>query len=163
MAIQRRVAAIGLAMLVLTIGACQSTTTDATSPPVDPTPAASTGNDTSTWVDYTAPDDAFALKSECSLGKALPTENITVRDSSFSASIANAIQIGSETWGNFENISWSNIRILGGAKSGIGIQMNDGAVIKNLSYDNITLTNTSFPIFIRKTQAPYSFRRSATW
>lgn len=62
MSIQRRVAAIGLAMLVLTIGACQSTTTDATSPPVDPTPAASTGNDTSTWVDYTAPDDAFALK-----------------------------------------------------------------------------------------------------
>jgi polygalacturonase len=97
------------------------------------------------------PDDAFALKSDCSLGRAMRTENITIRDSSFSASIANAAQIGSETWGDFENISWSNIRILGGAKSGIGIQMNDGAIIKNLSYDNVTLTNTSYPIFISTT------------
>jgi polygalacturonase len=97
------------------------------------------------------PDDAFALKSDCSLGRAMRTENITIRDSSFSASIANAAQIGSETWGDFENISWSNIRILGGAKAGIGIQMNDGAIIKNLSYDNVTITNTSYPIFISTT------------
>jgi hypothetical protein len=97
------------------------------------------------------PDDAFALKNDCALGKPLPTDNVTVRDSTFSASIANAVQIGSETWGDFQNISWSNIKITGGAKSGIGIQMNDGAVIRNVSYENVTMTNTSFPIFISTT------------
>jgi len=97
------------------------------------------------------PDDAFALKSDCSVGKVLPTENITVTNATLSASIANAAQIGSETAGNFTNISWSKIKITGGAKSGIGIQMNDGAIIKNLSYDDVTLTNTSYPIFLSVT------------
>ena len=97
------------------------------------------------------PDDAFALKSDCAIGKPMLTDNITVTNATLSASIANAAQLGSETWGDFQNISWSNIKILGGAKSGIGIQMNDGGVIKNVSYDNITMTNTSFPIFISTT------------
>jgi hypothetical protein len=97
------------------------------------------------------PDDAFALKSDCAVGKRVVTDNVTITNSSFSASIANALQIGSETWGDFQNISWSHIKVLGGAKSGIGIQMNDGAVIKNVSYDDITMTNTSFPIFISTT------------
>jgi Glycosyl hydrolases family 28 len=96
------------------------------------------------------PDDAFALKSDCTIGKALPTSNITVRDSTLGSGCT-ALQIGSETWGNFENISWSNIKVVNGGKSGIGIQMNDGAVIKNMSYDNITLSGTSFPIFLSVT------------
>jgi hypothetical protein len=96
------------------------------------------------------PDDAFALKSDCTLGKALPTDNITVANSTFGSGCT-ALQIGSETWGNFSNISWSNIKATAGGKSGIGIQMNDGAVIKNMSYDNITLSGTSFPIFMSVT------------
>ena len=96
------------------------------------------------------PDDAFALKSDCTIGKALPTTNITVRDSTLGSGCT-ALQIGSETWGNFENISWSNIKVVNGGKSGIGIQMNDGAVIKNMSYENITLSGTSFPIFLSVT------------
>jgi hypothetical protein len=96
------------------------------------------------------PDDAFALKSDCTIGKVLPTTNVTVKDSTLGSGCT-ALQIGSETWGNFENISWSNIKVVNGGKSGIGIQMNDGAVIKNMSYDNITLTGTSFPIFINVT------------
>jgi polygalacturonase len=95
-------------------------------------------------------DDAFALKNDCSLGKPLPTDNVTVRDSTFGSG-ATALQIGSETWGNFTNISWSNIKVVNGGKSAIGIQMNDGAVIKNMSYDNITITHASFPIFINVT------------
>jgi hypothetical protein len=96
------------------------------------------------------PDDAFALKSDCTIGKPLVTDNITVRDSTFGSGCT-ALQIGSETWGDFQNISWSNIKVIAGGKSGIGIQMNDGAVIKNMSYDNITLTGTSFPIFFSVT------------
>jgi hypothetical protein len=96
------------------------------------------------------PDDAFALKSDCTIGKALPTTNVTVTNSTLGSGCT-ALQIGSETWGNFENISWSNIKVVAGGKSGIGIQMNDGAVIKNMSYDNITLSGVSFPIFVSVT------------
>jgi hypothetical protein len=96
------------------------------------------------------PDDAFALKSDCTMNKALPTDNITVTNSTLGSGCT-ALQIGSETWGNFSNISWSHIKVVNGGKSGIGIQMNDGAVIKNMSYDDITLTGTSFPIFMSVT------------
>ena len=92
-------------------------------------------------------DDAFALKSDCTLGKPLVTDNVTVSHSTIGSG-CNALQIGSETWGTFQNISWFDIKVVKGSKSGIGIQMNDGSVIKNMSYDNITMTGTSFPIFI---------------
>jgi hypothetical protein len=95
-------------------------------------------------------DDAFALKSDCSVGKPMVTDNITVSDSTLGSG-CNALQIGSETWGDFQNISWSNIEVIKGSKSGIGIQSNDGAVIRNMSYDNIRMTGTSIPIFINVT------------
>jgi hypothetical protein len=95
-------------------------------------------------------DDAFALKSDCAVGKPMVTDNITVADSTLGSG-CNALQIGSETWGDFQNISWSNIEVVKGSKSGIGIQSNDGAVIRNMSYDNIRMTGTSFPIFINVT------------
>jgi len=95
-------------------------------------------------------DDAFALKSDCTSGKAVVTDNVTVGNSTFGSG-DNALQFGSETWGDFSNISWFNIKVIKGGKSGIGIQMNDGGVVKNVSYDNITLEGTSFPIFISAT------------
>jgi hypothetical protein len=95
-------------------------------------------------------DDAFALKNDCVLGKPLVTDNVTVSNSTIGSG-ANALQFGSETWGNFQNISWSHIKVVRGAKSGIGIQMNDGSVVKNVSYDDITMTGTSFPIVISVT------------
>jgi polygalacturonase len=95
-------------------------------------------------------DDAFALKSDCATGKPMVTDNITISNSTLGSG-CNALQIGSETWGDFQNISWSNIEVIRGAKSGIGIQTNDGAVIRNMSYDNIRMTNVSFPIFINET------------
>jgi hypothetical protein len=96
------------------------------------------------------PDDAFALKSDCVMGKPLVTDNVTVTNSTIGSG-CNALQFGSETWGVFQNISWSNIKVVKGSKSGIGIQMNDGSVVKNVSYDNITMTGTSFPIVISAT------------
>ena len=98
----------------------------------------------------TGGDDAFALKSDCEMGKPVVTDNVTVTNATLGSG-DNALQIGSETWGNFQNISWSNIMVVNGGKSGIGIQMNDGAVIKNMSYDNIKMTHTSFPIFLSVT------------
>jgi polygalacturonase len=95
-------------------------------------------------------DDAFAIKSDCTMGKPMVTDNITVSDSTLGSGCT-PLQIGSETWGDFRNISWLDVKVIRGGKSGIGIQTNDGAVVKNLSYENITMTNTSFPIFINVT------------
>jgi hypothetical protein len=95
-------------------------------------------------------DDAFALKSDCAVGKPMVTDNVTVSDSVIGSG-CNALQIGSETWGDFQNISWSNIEVVKGNKSGIGVQSNDGAVIRNMTYDNIRMTNVAFPIFINVT------------
>jgi hypothetical protein len=95
-------------------------------------------------------DDAFAIKSDCAMGRPLITDNITIANSVLGSGCT-AMQIGSETWGNFQNISWINDKIVHGGKAGIGLQMNDGAVIKNVSYDGITMTNTSFPIFVNVT------------
>jgi polygalacturonase len=95
-------------------------------------------------------DDSFALKSDCTVGKPITTNNVTVSNSTFGSG-ANAMQIGSETWGDFTNISWSNNKIIRGGKSGIGIQMNDGAVIRNMSYDHITMSDTAAPIFLSVT------------
>jgi polygalacturonase len=95
-------------------------------------------------------DDAFALKSDCATGQPALTDNVTVADSTLGSG-CNALQIGSETWGDFQNISWSNIEVIKGNKSGIGIQSNDGAVIRNMTYDNIRMTSVAFPIFINVT------------
>jgi hypothetical protein len=95
-------------------------------------------------------DDAFALKSDCTVGTPVVTNNITVTNSTFGSG-CNAMQIGSETWGDFQNITWSNNRIISGAKSGIGLQMNDGGNIKNVVYDGITISGTAFPIFMSTT------------
>jgi hypothetical protein len=95
-------------------------------------------------------DDAFALKSDCTVGRPVTTNNITVTNSTFGSG-CNAVQIGSETWGDFQNITWSNIKITSGGKSGIGLQMNDGGNIKNVVYDGITISGTSFPIFMSST------------
>jgi polygalacturonase len=95
-------------------------------------------------------DDSFALKSDCTLNKRIVSDNITVANSTLGSG-ANALQFGSETWGDFQNITWANIKVVRGGKSGIGLQMNDGANIKNVLFENITLSGTSFPIFISST------------
>jgi polygalacturonase len=95
-------------------------------------------------------DDAFAIKSDCTMGKPLVTQNITISDSTLGSG-CNALQIGSETWGDFRDISWSSIKVVRGGKSGIGIQTNDGAILQNISYDDISMTGTSFPIFVNVT------------
>jgi polygalacturonase len=101
-------------------------------------------------------DDTIALKSDYSLGRVLTTDNVTVtnctvQSGSTSGGGANGLQFGSETVGDFQNISFSNITITQAAKAGIGIQTNDGAVIRNVSYDGINMKTIADPIFINTT------------
>jgi polygalacturonase len=72
----------------------------------------------------------------------------------------NAIKIGTETTGHFENITLSNITIsrsrnenvhfgLGNGISGISLEMVDGGVIDGITVDNINMDGVEVPIFIR--------------
>lgn len=90
-------------------------------------------------------DDAMVLKSDFSVGRVLPVYNVTVRDSAFSCG-CNALNFGSETVGDFDGILWENIVATGAGKAGIGIVTMDGANIRNVTYRNITLSNTVTPV-----------------
>jgi hypothetical protein len=59
------------------------------------------------------------------------------------------LQFGSETIAPFRNISFENIRILGAGKAGISITSNDGSVIDNIHYKDISMEKTFSPIFIK--------------
>ncbi len=93
-------------------------------------------------------DDAIKLGSDLSLGKAIPSENITIKDC-FLASGCNALQFGSETVAPFRNVRIENISIRRAGKAGIGITSNDGSIISNISYKNIKMEKTYVPIFIK--------------
>jgi alpha-glucuronidase/polygalacturonase len=93
-------------------------------------------------------DDAIKLGSDLSLGKAIPSENISIKNC-FLASGCNALQFGSETISGFSNIRFENITIGSAGKAGIGITSNDGSVIENVFCKNIKMEKTFAPIFIK--------------
>jgi polygalacturonase len=93
-------------------------------------------------------DDAIALKSNRSLGRKLTSENILIRDSKV-ATNSYALQFGSETAGDFRNIEFRNVQIEQADKAGISITSNDGAVIENVTYDNIRMRKVAQPVYIK--------------
>ena len=94
-------------------------------------------------------DDSMVLKSDFALGRKITSEDIHVRDSTILSTENNALQFGSETCGDFFNVSFSNITITAARKAGIGITSNDGAIIDGVTYDDIRMTNTTTPIFMK--------------
>ncbi|MGA2270695.1 MAG: glycosyl hydrolase family 28 protein [Bryobacteraceae bacterium] len=93
-------------------------------------------------------DDAIVLKSNRSLGRRLLSENIVIRDSKV-ATNSYGIHFGSETAGDFRNIQFRNIVIEHADKAGISITSNDGAVIDNVTYENIRMSKVAQPIYIK--------------
>jgi polygalacturonase len=95
-----------------------------------------------------ASDDAVVFKSDYALGRTFVSENNVVRDSTVLSTENNALQFGSETCGNFRNITFKNLNVTGAGKAGIGIVSMDGAVIEDITYDNIKLNKTASAIFM---------------
>jgi hypothetical protein len=101
----------------------------------------STTNVRITNADISANDDALAFKSDYALGAKLPNGNVTVHDSYLSAECCNALMFGSETCGDFTGYDFQRITIEGSNKSGLGMVSMDGAVISDVQYKDITMTN----------------------
>ncbi|GLZ36359.1 glycoside hydrolase [Lentzea sp. NBRC 105346] len=96
-----------------------------------------------------ANDDALAFKSDYALGQKLPNGNVTVTNAELSAKCCNALMFGSETCGDFTGYNFSDIKITGAGKSGLGLVSMDGAVISDVHYKNITMSGTKSPIMIK--------------
>ena len=96
-------------------------------------------------------DDTIALKSDFSTGKRLVTEDVLVRDSVVESG-CNGLQFGSETAGDFRRVRFSNIQVLRGGKAGIGVQSNDGGIVEDVIFENITISRAANPIFINTTK-----------
>lgn len=93
-------------------------------------------------------DDAVVLKSDFSLGRVIPVLNVTVRDSTIGSDGCNALNFGSETVGEFANVTWENIQVTSAGKAGIGIASMDGAHVHDVTYRNISMSGTVTPIFM---------------
>ncbi len=92
-------------------------------------------------------DDTIGIKSDYALGRRIASANIYVWDSHFESG-CNALQFGSETAGDFHNISFWNITIGRAGKAGIGITSNDGGIISDVRYRDISIKGASCPIFM---------------
>ncbi|MHC4640856.1 MAG: hypothetical protein ACYS32_04365 [Planctomycetota bacterium] len=76
------------------------------------------------------------------------SENFKIERCTFASRSSNAIQFGSETLTDFRNIEIVDAKIEHAGKAGIGITMNDEAVIENVQYRNVEIRNACAPIFI---------------
>ena len=81
------------------------------------------------------------------------TRNITVTNCLINSK-CNAFKIGTETCGDFENITFSNSVIHSPTdepfmKSGIALTCVDGAEVRNITISNIVMKKARTPIFIR--------------
>jgi len=89
-------------------------------------------------------DDAIALKTNSTL----PCRNITVTNCVLSTRWA-AFRFGPEARGNFEEITVSNCVIHDTFGCGIKLQMNEGAQMKNIVFNNLVMENVTGPISLR--------------
>ena len=89
-------------------------------------------------------DDAIALKTNSTL----PCKNITVTNCVISTRWA-AFRFGPESRGNFEEITVSNCVIHDTFGCGIKLQMNEGAQMKNIAFNNLVMENVTGPISLR--------------
>ncbi len=94
-------------------------------------------------------DDSMVLKSDYALGQKINSQDIHIVNCQILSTENNALQFGSETVGDFRNVTWSNIIIGGAGKAGIGITSQDGSVIDGVTYDNIIMSNCACPIFLK--------------
>jgi len=94
---------------------------------------------------FNADDDGICLKSEDRNSRC---ENIYVSDCVVRSS-ANAVKLGTASWGGFKNITIKNINVFDTYRSAIAIESVDGGILENVNVSNIKATNTGNAMCIR--------------
>jgi len=98
-------------------------------------------------------DDAICPKASQALGEPRPTEHLVVTNCILRTS-CNAIKFGTESRGDFRNVTVSNCVILPRDRgirpiSGISLHSVDGAHIEGVTISNIVMRQVRAPLFIR--------------
>ncbi|MEO5716385.1 MAG: glycosyl hydrolase family 28 protein [Luteolibacter sp.] len=104
--------------------------------------------------DVVSGDDALVIKAT-SAGK--PSRDIVASDCKLSTR-TNAIKLGTESIGGFENISVSNCRITNTRMAGIALYAVDGSDLRNVAISGITMDSVAVPISIRLGSRLTTFR-----
>lgn len=92
-----------------------------------------------------AADDAICLKSD---NRNSHCENIYIADCRLRSS-ANAVKLGTASWGGFKNITIRNIDVYDTYRSAIALEAVDGGVLENIEVRDIRAVNTGNAFFIR--------------
>ena len=89
-------------------------------------------------------DDAIVLKATADR----PTKDVVIANCVLS-SACNALKLGTESNGGFENIAISNCTIYDTRLAGIALEMVDGGVLDRVSVSSILMNGVGTPVFIR--------------
>ena len=89
-------------------------------------------------------DDAIVLKTTTTR----PCRDVVVTNCVLS-SLCNALKLGTESTGGFDNISFSNCSVYDTHLAGIALETVDGAVMDRVTISNIVMRNVQCPIFVR--------------
>ncbi len=100
-----------------------------------------------TGCDLLCGDDGIVMKSSYTLNRLAHCKNIEISNCKIS-SRCNAIKFGTETNGDFEDITVKNIAIENTRLSGIALETVDGANIKNIRFSDIKMKNVATPFFV---------------
>jgi polygalacturonase len=89
-------------------------------------------------------DDAIVIKSTA----ARPSRYLTVTNCTISTH-CNALKLGTESNGGFEDMVFSNCTIYDTRLAGIAVEMVDGGLLDRVAFSNITMNGVGSPIFVR--------------
>jgi polygalacturonase len=89
-------------------------------------------------------DDAIVLKATLDR----PCRDVVIANCVLST-LCNALKLGTESNGGFENIAISNCTVYDTRLAGLAIEMVDGGVLDRVSVSNIVMKGVGTPIFIR--------------
>jgi polygalacturonase len=99
-------------------------------------------------------DDALVIKSTSSA----PSRNIVASDCKLSTR-TNAIKLGTESYGGFENINISNCQVTNTEMAGIALYEVDGGALQQVTISDVTMDGVAVPISIRLGARLRTFRK----
>jgi polygalacturonase len=105
--------------------------------------------------DVISGDDALVIKATSATK---PSRDIIARDCKLSTR-TNAIKLGTESIGGFENISVSNCQITNTKMAGIALYAVDGGDLSHVSISDVTMDGVVVPICIRLGARLKTFRQ----
>ncbi len=97
-----------------------------------------------------AGDDGIVLKTSYTLNKKQSCENITITNCVVSSRMC-AIKFGTETNGDFKNISISNCSVYDTCLTAVALEIADGGVMDGITVTGITMQNVGTPFIIMLT------------